>query len=160
LLFFANRNRIYKFDSIGSLVPGFETDGVIVDPRPALNNSQYAHDIAIGPDGQLYLMGNSGGGMIWLMKRDPLTGNNDLTFGNDGLVVNDNPEGCAPTGLSFYNNFMYVGHHTVSGYWSASRFSLSGEMAVKFDTTPPCFCRIQPIFPDNPDVSLRMKRSM
>lgn len=133
LMFVANRNRIYKFNANGTLETGFGTDGVIVDPRPGLIGSQAAREIALGPDGNLYLMGCTGSyGLIWFMKRDPITGANDPAFGTDGLVVFDHPEGANPVGLAFQNNFMVTGHHTLSGIWSASRFSLSGEYDYSF----------------------------
>lgn len=133
LIFIANRNRIYKFNANGTLASGFGTDGVIVDPRPGLGGSQVAREITLGPDGKLYLMGSTAGvGLIWFMKKDPVTGADDLAFGTSGLVVFDHPEGVVPVGLEFYNDFMVTGHHTFPGIWSASRFTLSGEYDYSF----------------------------
>jgi uncharacterized delta-60 repeat protein len=133
LLFFPNKNRIYKFDAFGHLVQGFGSDGAIIDPRPGLTGSQYAHDIAIGPDGKLYLLGCTGSaGLLWFMRKNPLTGADDPGFGTDGVVVHDHPEAAIPGSLVFRNNMMITGHHTLDGFWSTSRFSLNGVFDVSY----------------------------
>ncbi len=126
LNFYPNKNYFYKFDSTGSLVPGFGTNGYVFDPRPGLVSSQFTHTISTGPDGMLYILGSTGNyGNIWLMKKDPVTGADIPGFGNSGLTVNDYTVASRPAGCFFWNDHLVVGHHTLSGEWSGSRFSLS-----------------------------------
>ena len=133
LLFGANENCIYKFDSACDPVTSFGTDGIVVDPLPALNNSQYPHSIGIGPDSQLYIMGCTGSpGWLWIMKRDPISGLSNPGFGTNGLVVYENPQACIPAGMAFFNNKLVIGHHTPDGNWSSSRFLLNGEFDIEF----------------------------
>jgi uncharacterized delta-60 repeat protein len=133
MLFGANENRFYKFNALGNLVSSFGTGGWVVDPRPALENSQLPKSIAIGPDNQLYVMGCTGNtGWIWLMKKDPVTGASDPAFGNNGVVVNEHPVACIPTGIQFYDNKLVVGHYTFDGIWSTSRFNLDGTFDITY----------------------------
>jgi len=133
LLFGANENCFYKFDSACDPVTNFGTNGIVVDPLPALNNGQYPHSIAIEPDSQLYIMGCTGTpGWIWIMKRDPISGSSNPGFGTNGLVVYEHPQACIPAGMDFFNNKLVIGHHTLEGNWSSSRFLLNGEFDVEF----------------------------
>lgn len=134
LNFYPNTNYFYKFDSTGTLVPGFGTNGYVFDPRPGLQHTQFPHTISTGPDGMLYIMGSTANyGNIWLMKKDPVTGADVPGFGNSGLMVNHYPNPSRPTGCCFWNGHLMVGHHTLSGEWSGSRYTLSDG---SFD---PCF---------------------
>jgi uncharacterized delta-60 repeat protein len=133
LLFGANENCIYKFDSACDPVTNFGNNGIVVDPLPALNNSQYPHSIGIGPDAQLYIMGCTGSpGWLWIMKRDPVSGLSNPGFGTNGLVVYENPQACIPAGMVFFDNKLVIGHHTPDGNWSSSRFHLNGDFDVEF----------------------------
>jgi uncharacterized delta-60 repeat protein len=133
MLFGVNENRFYKFDAQGNLVSSFGTGGWVVDPRPAMENSQQSKSIAIGPDNQLYIMGCTGNtGWIWLMKRDPVTGASDPEFGNNGLIVYEHPVACIPTGIQFFDNKLFVGHYTFNGIWSTSRFNLDGTFDITY----------------------------
>ena len=126
LNFYPNTNYFYKFGPTGTLIPGFGTNGYVYDPRPAMQHTQVPHTIITGPDGMLYLLGSTATpGNIRLMKKDPVTGADVPGFGTSGLVVNDYPVASRPTGCYFWNDHLVVGHHTLSGEWSGSRFSLS-----------------------------------
>ncbi len=132
-LFVANENRFYKFDSTGNLVPGFGTGGMVEEPLPGLSGGQIARSIQTGPDNKLYVMGCTGTfGWLWLMRRDPLTGAPDPTFGNNGLVVYQHSVSCKPVGMQFFNNRIVVGHQTINDNWASSRFHLNGAFDVTY----------------------------
>jgi hypothetical protein len=71
-------------------------------------------------------------GWIWLMKKDAVTGASDPAFGNNGIVVYQHTVACIPTGIQFYNNKMVVGHYTLNGTWSTSRFNLDGTFDITY----------------------------
>lgn len=134
--FVSNRQFIYKFELDGAPVNTFGNNGVIVDSRPGLQNSQYADEIAIGPDGYIYTLGSTGSsGQIVLMKKDAATGANVVDFGDDGLVVyNSMPYAVVPGGMEFFADKLYVGHSTYDIHYSVTKFNLDGTVDGSFGT--------------------------
>lgn len=131
----ANRQLIYKFELTGSPDLSFGQDGVVVDARPGLNNDQFSKSIAIGPDNHLYIMGStSGTGNIWLMKKNPVTGESAGDFGDNGFVIHNLPFGCQPAGMEFFNGIICIGHLTNGTYFSVTKFNLDGSQDVSFGT--------------------------
>lgn len=124
-----NSNYIYKIDATGNFINSFGDNGLVIDSRPGLDGGQFPQSISIGPDGMVYLVGCTGGaGYIWIMKKDPLTGEPVAGFGDNGLVVSENTSAVIPIGSVFHENMLYVGTHFLTGFWSVVRFNIDGEI--------------------------------
>lgn len=133
IIFGSNENYIYKIDANGNFVPGFGINGLVVEPLPGLGGSQFPQSISIGPDGKLYLVGcTHGAGYIWIMKKDPVTGDPAAGFGDNGLVVHESLWGVVPIGSTFHDNMLYVGTYIPYGSWSVVRFYLDGAFDVSY----------------------------
>ncbi len=133
IIFSPNSNYIYKIDADGNFVSDFGINGLVVDSLPALGGAQFPQSISTGPDGKLYLVGcTNGAGNIWIMKKDPITGEPVAGFGNNGLVVQEDANTVIPIGSVFHENMLYVGTHFLSGFWSVVRFNLDGEFDLSY----------------------------
>lgn len=134
--FVSNKQFIYKFSMNGTPDNTFGNNGVVVDSRPGLENTQHAVEIAIGPDGYIYTLGSTGSsGHIVLMKKDAATGANVVDFGDDGLVVyNSMPYAVVPGGMEFFADKLYVGHSTYDIHYSVTKFNLDGTVDGSFGT--------------------------
>lgn len=133
IIFSPNSNYIYKIDADGNFVSDFGINGLVVDSLPALGGAQFPQSISTGPDGKLYLVGcTNGAGNIWIMKKDPITGEPVAGFGNNGLVVQEDANTVIPIGSVFHENMLYVGTHFFSGFCSVVRFNLDGEFDLSY----------------------------
>lgn len=133
IIFSPNSNYIYKIDADGNFVSDFGINGLVVDSLPGLGGAQFPQSISTGPDGKLYLVGcTNEAGNIWIMKKDPLTGEPVAGFGDNGLVVHEDANAVIPIGSVFHENMLYVGIHFLSGFWSVVRFNLDGEFDLSY----------------------------
>ncbi|MBE0639938.1 MAG: hypothetical protein IH598_15580 [Bacteroidales bacterium] len=133
--FIGNKYFIYKLTMNGALDVAFGNLGVAVEDRPGTNNNQSIRSIALGPDNHLYMMGSStGGGKIWLMKKDPVTGANISDFGDNGFVMDDLVWGTVTGNMVFFDGKIVIGHSVMGENFSAMRYNLDGTKDVEFGT--------------------------
>jgi hypothetical protein len=129
-----NHYVISKFNDNGTPVAEFGYQGVVVERQPGYHNNQYLRSMKIGPDGNLVLMGGSGGFGIWTAVKNPADGSDVKSFGSDGLQYFDPTYGAdVPAGLIVTpENQIVIATTTLANRWSVVKCNSYGTIQPDF----------------------------